>query len=174
MILSLVLILSACSTPDAPQPTAAPAPVPAAAPAPSANPPAPMPPDMPGMAMGGGVAQEKEEGDALPPTAIPDTSVAIVAELKKDRDAIQALIGAGKLKDVHPVAKQVMDLANALPAKAAALPGAERGTLALKCMDIKEKADAMHDAADEGNAPDTKAAFDAVSADIDAVSALVK
>ena len=162
MNLVSLLALLACSTaPEAPR--AAPSPVPAPAPPPA---PAPAPGEAPE------AAREAAEGAELPPTAVPESYAGIVGALKEKREAVKALIDAGNLKEVHPLAKQIMDLATALPGKAATMAPADKGTVALTCVDIKEKADAMHDAADEGNAAEAKSAFVAVSADIDAVAAL--
>lgn len=84
---------------------------------------------------------------------------------------IAALLAAGKLKEVHPEAKVLMDLAVAAPGKADV---AGKATVALKALDLKEKADELHDKADDGDAAGAKAAFDAVTADIDALAAVSK
>ena len=179
MIASLVLALSACSTPEAPMHAAAPSPAPVAAPVPQppAMPPGMvMPADMPMPAAGQteGKPGEEAEGAALPPTVIPESSAAIVTAMQEKRSAIKALLDAGKLKEVHPVAKQLMDLATALPGKSGTLAAADKGTLTMKCMDIKEKADELHDKADEGDAAGAKSAFALVSADVDAIVAVAK
>ena len=159
MILSIVFALSACST-EPPAPAAAPVAPPQAA-APVAEP-VEVPPEA-------HEATEAAEGGA--PTAAPDTYAGIIAEMRSRQANIAALLAAGKLADVHPEAKVLMDLAVAAPAKADA---AGKGTVSLKALDLKEKADAMHDAADEGDAAGARAAFDAVTADIEALAAASK
>lgn len=168
MILSTLLALVACSTPEAPKPAPAPQ---VAAPAPTPTP-MPMSPDMkmePGTTMPSGMpmaapsGEEKEEADAGPATVIPDTYAAIVTEMQAREAKIKDLLAAGQLKDVHAQAKVVMDLAVAAPSKA---PAASQAKVALKALDLKKEADELHDLADEGNAAGAKTAFDAMSADI--------
>lgn len=166
MILSALFALVACSTPEAPRPAPVP---PIAAPAPV---PAPMPmlPDMkmePGTTMPSGMPMSapagEDKADAGPATVIPDTYAAIVTEMQARESKIKDLLAAGQLKDVHPHAKVIMDLAVAAPSKA---PAASQAKVALKALDLKKEADELHDLADEGNAAGAKTAFDAVSADI--------
>lgn len=167
MILTVLLSLTACSTP-AETPKAAPTPAPVAAqPAP-----APMPA---GMAMPGNAkpaeGEEMEEVAAGPATAIPATYAGIITEMRTRQANIAALMAAGKYKEVHPQAKVIMDLAVAASGKA---PAAGKATASLKALDLKEKADELHDKADEGDAAGAKVAFEAVAADIDALAAVSK
>ena len=161
MILSALFALSACSTdPVAPAPVVAP---PVEVVPPAAEPQAGKAPEA------GEAAEGQEAGEAAAPA--PDSYAGIIAEMRVRQANIAALMAAGKLAEVHPQAKVLMDLAVAAPGKADA---AGKATVALKSLDLKEKADAMHDAADEGDAAGTKAAFDAVTADIDALAAASK
>lgn len=177
MILTVLLALTACSTP-AEAPKAAPV---AAAPAP-----APMPAGMPmaghdmeaheghhegEAAHGAGAEAEEEEAAAGSPTVVPDSYAGIITEMRTRQANIAALMAAGKYKEVHPQAKVIMDLAVAAPGKA---PAAGKATASLKALDLKEKADELHDKADEGDAAGAKVAFEAVAADIDALAAVSK
>lgn len=143
---SLLFSLTACSAPSS-------APVPAAAP--------PPPPDV--------VAEHEHDhhDDAMPAAAVPDGYAAIITELRTHQANLTAIFAAGKLKDVHPEAKALMELAVAAPAKADASTAA---TVALTALDLKQKADEMHDKADAGDAAGAEAAFAGVVADIDALA----
>lgn len=166
MILSVVLALSACSTPnEAPKPAAPPVVVP-----PAAAPAAPVDAHA-GHHEGEEAHEAAEEAEGGAATVAPDSYAGIIAEMRTRQATIAALITAGKYKDVHPEAKVLMDLAVAAPAKADA---AGKATVALKALDLKEKADELHDKADSGDAAGAKAAFDAVVADIDALAAASK
>lgn len=168
MILSALLSLVACSTPEAPKPAPAP-PIAAPAPMPAGM---PMSPDMKmepgatmpaGMPMAAPAGEEKAEADAGPATVIPDTYAGIVTEMQAREAKIKDLLAAGQLKDVHAQAKVIMDLAVAAPSKA---PAASQAKVSLKALDLKKEADELHDHADDGDAAGARTAFDAVSADI--------
>ena len=116
-------------------------------------------------------AEADHEETAAAPTIVPDSYAAIIAELKTRKANLERILAAGSLKEVHPQAQVVMDLAAALPGKAT---DTSRATVSLKALDLKEKADALHDHADEGDAAGAKQAFDEVSADIDALAAVTQ
>jgi hypothetical protein len=143
----LFALLFACSTPE---PTAAPTPPPTAAPAPVA--PAPAAP----------------AADAVPESPmLPAAYVIVIADMRAREATITSLLAAGKLKDIHPEAKALIDLAVDAPGKA---PDAQRALVTLKALDLKEKADTLHDRADAGDAPGATTAFEAVKADIEALA----
>ena len=155
-MLTLVLaLLSACSTPSEPSNPAT-APV-----APATTPTAPPSP----------VDHEAHHAEpwAEHPTPVPDSYAAIIAQLHEHHAQIATLLAAGHLKDIHPHAQAIMDLAVAMPEKA---PADKKATVSLKALDMKEKADELHDKADDGDAAGAKAAFDAVVADIEALDAV--
>ena len=154
----LFALLACTSGPPAPVVVQAPVAPPPEAPAPLAPP----------------VAAVPEEAPTEPATVIPETYAGTVAAMKERRAALQGLLDAGNLKDVHPVAAGLIDLATALPAQAASFAPAEKGRVALTCIDLKAQADALHDAADAGDAAAARAAFTTVTADVDTVAAFVK
>jgi hypothetical protein len=190
LLLSLVLFAACSPPPHTPPETPPPSPgspnppVPMTAPAPTAPavPPAAAPGTPPSTApVTPAPAEPTEEagptGDAeapAPPTPIPATYPAVVTALREQATAARAALTAGKLKDIHPIARGMMDLATAAPGKAASLPADARGKVALKALDLKKQADAMHDAADRGDAAAAAAALTAVTADIDALAAMGK
>jgi hypothetical protein len=164
MNIVLALFLSACSTPSEPRaPSGAPAtPPPSAASTHEEHEPA----------NGEHEAEHDAHEGAAPAAApVPHTYGGIIAELQTRKSNLATLLAAGKLEEVHPQAQVVMDLAVALPGKASA---ESKATVSLKALDLKEKADALHDHADAGDAAGAQAAFDAVSADIDALAAASK
>ena len=154
-MLTLVLaLLSACSTPSEPS-------KPAAAPV------------APAATLTAAAPEDHEAHHANPlaehPTAVPDSYAGIVVQLHEHHAEIATLLAAGHLKDIHPHAQAIMDLAVAMPEKA---PADKKATVSLKALDMKEKADELHDKADDGDAAGAKAAFDAVVADIEALDAV--
>lgn len=172
----LALVVSACSTPDAPAPAPVLAVAPPTAPATDAAPEAAAPAHADHI-NGDHHDGDQRDGDAdeeaeapLPPTVIPATYAATIAALREQQSAVKALLDSGALKAVHPIAKQIMDLATALPGKSASLPAEVRGKVTLKALDLREQGDALHDKADDGDSAGAKAAFATASADIDALA----
>lgn len=170
----LALVVSACSTPDAPAAAPVPAVDPPTAPATDAAPEAAAPAHADHI-NGDHHDGDQREGDAdeeapLPPTVIPATYAATITALREEQSAVKALLDSGALKAVHPIAKQIMDLATALPGKSASLPAEVRGKVTLKALDLREQGDALHDKADDGDSAGAKAAFSRASADIDALA----
>lgn len=97
-------------------------------------------PDMPGMA---------EEGARAP-------AGTAWAELNAARDAIAQVVASGKLSEVHEKSKRLEPLGEALVAGAKSLPEDKRTRLEATLRQLPQVADALHDAADAGNADATR------------------
>jgi hypothetical protein len=151
ILVSLLVALAACSPSEPSKPAVAPAPAPSAAP--PAAPPA-------------------AEAPAAAPSAAPaaDSYDAAIAELRQHQGKVSDLFATGNLKGIHPEAEALMNIAVGLPAKASGFSNEAKGTVALRALDLKTKADEMHDHADKGEADGAKAAFDGLSADIEALA----
>lgn len=100
---------------------------------------------------------EHEEHPAVAPTAIPGSLPEAIGALNAQRDRVETLIGAGKLSDIHPITEQMGKLVVLLPIRAKELPSADKTTVTVAATDLKKSLDALHHAADGGNAEETRA-----------------
>lgn len=147
------LLLFACSTsqaPDAPTP-AVPAPVAPLSPAAPIPTPAPTSEDPAATSHG-------EHGEQVSaPVAVPTTLSEAIGALEQLRDEIEILVERGQLSGIHPLTEQMGKLAVLLPVRAKELPAADKNTVILAATDLKKILDALHHAADEGSADETRA-----------------
>jgi hypothetical protein len=83
---------------------------------------------------------------------VPATLPEAIGALEKHRDEVKAAIDGARLQDVHPVTEQMGKLAVLLPVRGKELAPADKNTVTLVATDLKKILDALHHAADEGNA----------------------
>ena len=127
-------------------------------PAPAALPPAPVAPVPAPVTPSPAAGEHGGHGDHdAAPAAAPSTLPETVAALKSQRDQIKALVDTGKLSDIHPLTEQMGKLAVLLPVRARDLPTADKAAVTIVAADIKKILDALHHAADEGSADETRA-----------------
>ena len=140
-----------------------PEPVVAAAPAPAA--PAPADPAR-GAHVEPGHEHAAPHGDhaAEGPFVVPATLPEAVTLLEQQRDQVRGLLDAGKMGDVHPISEQMMKVVVVLPVRARELPAEGKSAVTLAATDLKQVLDALHHAADDGDAAAAKAQLAALDA----------
>ena len=146
----IALLLFACGTspPAAPNPPSPALPVaaphehdhPDVAPAPEAH-----------------AEHEGHEGHEDTPAALPGSLPEAIGSLNAQRDRVETLIEAGTLSDIHPVTEQMEGLVVLLPIRAKELPSADKTAVTVAATDLKKILDALHHAADGGDAEETRA-----------------
>lgn len=110
-------------------------------------------------AHGGGQEHAPVASDATP-TPIPATWAEVVDALRTRQTDASRAVSEGRLSDIHALAREISDLAVAAPVRAAGVPGVDRATVAIQALEIKQAAEALHHAADEGDAAGAVVALD--------------
>jgi hypothetical protein len=87
------------------------------------------------------------------PTTLPEA----IGALEKHRDEVKAAIEGGRLQEAHPLTEQMGKLAVLLPVRGKELAPADKNTVTLVATDLKKILDALHHAADEGDAAGARA-----------------
>jgi hypothetical protein len=144
----LVLFLVACGTSAAPE---APPPAPAPA-APAAQPPKPAAPPPAAEHHGDGHAHH----DA-PSAPAPATLSEAIGALERHREEMKALVEAGNLGEIHPHTEEMDKIVVMLPVQSKELAPADKNIVTLAATDLKKVLDALHHAADAGDAAKTRA-----------------
>ena len=90
------------------------------------------------------------ESGGDPNIVVPETADGVLQEIKKHHAAITAAVNGKNLKAVHDQAEAMIALAKALPAK---VEGNRQAEVERTTKNVRELADSVHHAADDGNQP---------------------
>ncbi|MFZ5482018.1 MAG: hypothetical protein ACOZNI_34980 [Myxococcota bacterium] len=122
-------------------------------------------------AHGGGHEHAPDASDATS-TPLPATYAEVVDALRTGQTDASRAVAEGRLSDLHALARTISDLAVAAPVRAAGVPGMDRATVAFQALEIKEAAEALHHAGDEGDAAGAVAALDRMTRPLIVLSAM--
>ena len=105
----------------------------------------------------GAAAAGGPDGHVSPDTANPAPGVGGAwAALKGARDEIAKRLDSGRLEEIHAVSEQLAPLANTLLERSSDLAPDNRARVEGAVKQMPKLADALHDAADAGNADETR------------------
>ncbi len=115
-----------------------------------------------------------ERGEAQPGTPNPATLAGVVASMRAQHAVAGRALKAGNADQVFARTQALWDLADADPAKGAALSPDARTTIAAKSLDVQQQTNSLVAKFLKGDQSGAKVAVEAVGADIDALALLAK
>lgn len=96
------------------------------------------------------VSAHEGHSHAASSIVIPETTEAIIDEIKKQHATLTATVTGKKLKAVHDLAESMTVLVKALPDK---VPADKKGSVQSSTDNIAKLLDTLHHAADDGDQP---------------------